>query len=211
MSNPTWDFSAKPYTDPAPAAGQGATGSTGANGSNGTTKWDSGATKNVCDTAPTDGKPGGPGQTPATPPQALTGRPTAVVTQNLGLVTGNITIWYGAGDGQVGGAGGQGGNGGAGGTKGTNPGPCTDANDGAQGPAGQGGNGGQGGDGGTTGLITIYYRDGGATFKITQVGCGGGNGGAAGGPGTGVGGGGWGSPGASGNPSVPPQIKINKQ
>lgn len=207
---PTWDFSAKPWENPAPPAGQGATGDRGQKGADGTSHWDSGQTKNICDTQPKNGDQGGDGKTPAKPPKALNGRPTGVVTQNLGVCKGTITIWYGAGDGQKGSQGGQGGNGGPGGDPGTCPSGCTTATQGLQGKGGKGGDGGDGGDGGVTGLVTIYYTDGGANFVVTQVGCGGGTGGDPGLPGTGTGDLGAGNRGNGGNASTPPKININK-
>ena len=208
---PTWDFSAKPWTDPAPGAGQGATGDTGTKGANGVSHWDSGQTKNICDTAPSIGNTGGDGKTPDPPQKAQDGRPTAVITQNLGVCTGAITVWYGAGDGQKGGHGGKGGDGGPGGQPGDCPAGCTANTQGIQGRGGKGGNGGPGGNGGVTGLITIYYTDGGATFAITQVGCGGGSGGDPGDPGNGVGNLGGGGTGTGGTASTPPKINLNKQ
>jgi hypothetical protein len=210
-TTPTWDFSAKPWTDPAPGAGKAGTGDTGGNGDDGTNHWDSGQTKNICDKQPTQGKQGGPGRTPAKPSKAQNGRPTAIVTQNLGVCKGAVTIWYGAGDGQKGGHGGEGGDGGPGGPPGQCPGGCNPADKGPQGPGGQGGDGGDGGDGGVTGLITIYYTDGGATFDYKQVGCGGGEPGDPGNPGKGTGDNGSGGTGGRGTPSTPPRININKQ
>ena len=208
---PTWNFSAQPWIDPAPGAGVGGTGDTGGNGNDGTSHWDGGQTKNICDVQPQDGKVGLAGKTPAKPSKANQGRPTGIVTQNLGVCKGAITVWYGAGDGQKGGHGGQGGDGGPGGQPGQCPGGCNTAKQGPQGPGGKGGDGGDGGDGGITGLITIYYTDAGATFAITQVGCGAGSGGDPGNPGNGIGNLGGGGTGNGGAASTPPKINLNKQ
>ena len=111
---PTWNFAALPWEGPATGAGPGATGKRGDDGTNGKSHWDSGQTKNICDQQPTDGKDGKPGETPDPPKPAADGRPGGVVTQNIGVCKGPITIWYGAGDGQKGGKGGTGGAGGPG-------------------------------------------------------------------------------------------------
>jgi hypothetical protein len=211
-ATPSWNFSAKPWDSPATGAGIGGTGDTATGtGNAGTSSYNSSTCKYSCSLQPTNGPQGGAGKTPDPPPKAADGRPTGNITQNLGVCKGVITIWYGAGDGQKGGAGGKGGPGGTGGQPGNCPTGCTAASTGPQGPGGKGGTGGQGGNGGVTGLINLFYTDAGASFDVTQVGCGAGNGGDPGLPGDGPTNLGGGNTGPGGTASKPPNINFNKQ
>jgi len=192
--------------NPSPNAPDGTDGNDGGSGQQGSSAkcgTDSSikGTPATCVTPPGDGKTGGNGTDGSPGQPGLKGRTQSPFFLTIKeVITGNLIVQAGGGNGQNGGNGGKGGDGGPGGAAGNNCGPCTKAAAGQQGPAGKGGDAGAAGDGGDGSTVQIYYKQVDGDIQQKNVGGAPGNPGKEGSGGKGIGGGGNGGPGAQGKP-----------
>ena len=157
------DISVAGYTKAAPDGTDAGQGNQGPKGDNAVEKQDMG-TKGcpwTCVSQAKDGKPGliGGNGTPGSPGGRGQDQGTFTMTVKQ-VITGQLIITVGGGNGQDAGRGGNGGPGGPGGFPGdvgVHAACTTKANQGPQGPGGNGAKGGKGGDGGDGNVVTIFY------------------------------------------------------